>query len=509
MTERELAVALDTLVDPCHGAAGDWSDVLARSGLSDAFGGARDRSASRERRSRTRRGLVLALTAGALAALVFLATGFGRDALVSLLGRIDVRFGTSKPAPAIVRREFADLSFGLPPRNAPGAIVDQTRAVTGFRIDGRERTLWVAPTRRGGFCWMFEDASGGCLDRRELVRPAVSVTFVSASSRSSIPARIEGVVTSARAHRLVAEFRDGTTMDIPFVFVSKPIGAGFFLWSVPRELQHRQTALRRVTARDGSGTVVASTTLPSLTRRPRVHVRPAPVPTSIPPAAGPVGRALPSPTPPLQHGTGDGVSVTVGRNGVVVFEAESIDPSRRDVLEGSVGVGCFTIEHDQLGIWPRELLIWRRYGPRIKVRLFGVRHPYDGCEIQAGYGHRWPDRLGSHSAVEIPLTATGRTYFADRAAARDLSQFMRANNGTKLRRETGMTLARDLRRIGGDRLVELVSPADSAPIRKIGYVTAGTTVTYVERSPSGKRFFVRLDRGRVKSQNLKPYAFSY
>lgn len=149
MTEGRLGLALDALVEPCRDAAGDWSDVLARAGVLAPPGHKRNLSTPARKRPRRRRRRTLALTAVVLGALAFIATGFGRDVLVSLLGRVDVRFGASKSAPAIVRRDFADLSFGLPPRNAPNAIVDETRAVTSFDVDGRERTLWVAPTRRG------------------------------------------------------------------------------------------------------------------------------------------------------------------------------------------------------------------------------------------------------------------------------------------------------------------------------------------------------------------------
>lgn len=509
MTERQLTLALDALVDPCLGVVGDWSEVLARAGATPAPESGQGLLAlPRRRLRRRRRRLALALTACLLSALVLLATGFGRDALVSLLGRVDIEFGASRPAPAIVRRDFAVLSFGLPPRNAPNAIVDDTRAVTSFDIDGRERTLWVAPTRRGGFCWVFERASGGCFDHRRDIPQGPDVTWV-ASPRARVPTRIEGVVLSSKAQRLIAEFRDGTTKDIPFVYVSKPIDAGFFLWSVPSKFRHRHTSLRQVSALDGHGAVIASTTLPSLTPRPKQNPSPAPQSAKPLPQPGPLGRGLPAPTSPLQHGRGDGASVTVGRNGVVLFDLTGLDEERREVLHGRTGAGCFAIEYDQLGVWPRELLVGRTYGSKIKLRLFGIRHPYDGCEIQAGYGHRWPDRLGSHSAVEIALTSTGRRYFVDRAAARDLSQFMRENKGTELRRETGRQLERGLSRIGQGRLVALGTRSDVLPVDKIGYVLDGTAVTYVKRSPTGKRFFVHLDDGQVTSQNLRPYAISY
>jgi hypothetical protein len=104
------------------------------------------------------------------------------------------------------------------------------------------------------------------------------------------------------------------------------------------------------------------------------------------------------------------------------------------------------------------------------------------AKYKPGYGHRWPDRFRSHSGVEIALTRTERTYFLDRAAARDLAAFMRENKGTELRRETGAKLRRDLTRIGSQRLVPLKSAHASPPVGKLGYLIAGSTVTYIERS---------------------------
>jgi hypothetical protein len=511
MNRRQLTLALDDLVDPCLDASGDWADVLVRAGITTA-------PARRPRNARVpadwlrSRRLAVALTAAVLVTLVFLATGFGRDVFVSLLGRIDINFGASKPAPALVRRDFASLTFGVPPALDPQAIASQTRAVTEFRIGGHRRTLWVAPTRRGGFCWQLEKSYGGCFDRRRDIRPLVSVSYIGASADfpgSQIPARIEGVVTSTRAARLTVEFRDGTVKDVPFVFVSKPIDAGFFVWTVPREHQGLRRSIRALTARDPDDKIVARATLPPPLKRPRNLPKPLPPHPKRPIPPSPLGLGLPAPTPPFQHGRGDGVSATVGRNGVSVFDATQVEETRREVLHRGVGVGCFRIEHDQLGIWPREQTLWRRFGPTIKIRLYGPPHPYDGCEIQAGYGHRWPDRFGSHSAIEIPLTPTGRRYFMDRAAARDLALFVRSMKGGELRRETGPTLARDLGRIGGGRVVRLGSIGEELAVGKIGYLLRGRAVTYVERSPTGRRFYVRLEDGHIKRQNVKPWAFVY
>jgi hypothetical protein len=125
------------------------------------------------------------------------------------------------------------------------------------------------------------------------------------------------------------------------------------------------------------------------------------------------------------------------------------------------------------------------------VRYAGVGAPFDGCELQGEYGHRWPDRFGSHSPVELALTARGRAYFADRAAARDLALFVRSRAGHRVRAQPGPELGR---RLAGSR---------------IRYRLTAGGVTVSERSPTGKRFVVVVRGGRIRSQNLRPYAFVF
>ena len=52
---------------------------------------------------------------------------------------------------------------------------------------------------------------------------------------------------------------------------------------------------------------------------------------------------------------------------------------------------------------PAEFGYMRTTLPRVAIRTFGIPKPFDGCEIQGAYGHVWPDRNGSHTAVEISI----------------------------------------------------------------------------------------------------------
>ena len=375
-----------------------------------------------------------------------------------------------------------------------------------FDVHGRKVALWVAPTRRGGFCYTFERSFGGCRGRSAQDRAHPLGVMYGAKvtpTRVEPLAELGGDVLDRRAAKLEVEYADGSDDDVPFVYVSRPIDAGFFLFPVPKEHRVLDARAVAVVARDLDGHVLARQSL-VFPRRPRPPVvggrlrRPPPrkLP-SAPPAA---------PSEPLQRGAANGVSVVAGANGMVVFRTEGIDPRARPLLRGYVDYVCFRLVRE-FGIFDdRSLGIEGAFTPVVGLGFHGVGTPFDGCEIQGSYGHRWPDRNSSHSAVEIPLTSAGRRYFADRAAPRDLSLFVRSRAVQRIRRERGAALDRDLARLGIERL-----PAAAAPLRpgRIGYAVTPLGATFVERSPTGRRFVVEVRRGRIVRANVKPYALVF
>jgi hypothetical protein len=124
----------------------------------------------------------------------------------------------------------------------------------------------------------------------------------------------------------------------------------------------------------------------------------------------------------------------------------------------------------------------------------------DGCDIEAPIGHTWPDRLDNHAAAEIPLTAAGRAYFADRAAARDLALFVRFRKVQTLRKELAA------------QAKAAIEPGYGRPLAKSRLritVVSPTTLRFTERSATGKEFQVTVQNGRITSQNLKPYDFAF
>jgi hypothetical protein len=151
-----------------------------------------------------------------------------------------------------------------------------------------------------------------------------------------------------------------------------------------------------------------------------------------------------------------------------------------------------------------ELLQYGRIDGTAALRL-DAAGPYDACEIQAGNGHRWPDSLRGHSPVELPFSPRASRYFDDRATARDLALFVRSKRMHELRKLTGPRLAAAL----AATYRGAIARGEPSATGRIGYLLGPNGVTFVERSPTGRRFFVRFQAGRLAGQNLKPLAFPF
>jgi hypothetical protein len=217
----------------------DWSDVLGRASV---------RHAARLRRPPARVALaaVVALLAAAVTAV---ALGWPQTF---------VDFLTSPPAPGNVENFFGAENVSVPSGMSPQAIPDQARKITTATFDANHvppghptvHTLYVAPRKGGGFCYLWTDYSGGCADARS-TRP-VGVDWL----ENDYAVLASGWVRTDAVKTVEARFADGTTAAIPVTWVSAPISAGFFLYPVPLAHQTRRDALSSVVALDAHGDVV-------------------------------------------------------------------------------------------------------------------------------------------------------------------------------------------------------------------------------------------------------------
>ncbi len=325
-----------------------------------------------------------------------------------------------------------------------------------------------------------------------------------------------GDIAQSKAYSLAVQFADGTQLPVRFYFVSKPIAAGFFFASIPKGHETVRTRAVAAVLRDRGGRVLARQQFtyqtPAQLARQRArtkallkrlehsrHHRPSFIPS--PP--------LPAPTPPFQRAEAEGISVVAGRNGVVMFDTSRATPAVRLLISGRpVAYGCFKRLPYDAG--PIDLTFPRSTAARVAIRLQGVMAPpLMGCDVQGTYGHLWPDRDHGHSAAEIAFTPAARDFFQDRAAARDLALFLRSKSMHATRRLAGDALARRIQRQYGTKIVRLDSPGASPPHDRIGYATTGETTTFVEQSTTGRRFFVHVAHGRIRGQNLRPFALVF
>lgn len=251
--EAVLAARFAALTD--RGDDSDWLDVQRR--------------VHRAKRRRT-----LAASLIAAAAVLIVAPAF------ALRGSI-IDFFSADPAPTPVVRDFWSMQVGAPPGMAPGVQPGQARRVTSVRIDGEPHVLYVAPSTGGGFCESWTKAFGGCRASRTL--PAKQAARLSPAQLRSYNAMGVSGEFGADGLRMVGghvlipdttvelRYQDGQSVEIPYLWVSKPIDAGFFLYGVPaahRKAGHQATALVLV---DRDGNEIARNPFQAIPPRDVVH----------------------------------------------------------------------------------------------------------------------------------------------------------------------------------------------------------------------------------------------
>jgi hypothetical protein len=488
---KSVSGALDLLVPPFEADTGNWDEIIRRAD-SAPQPSASELLPSGPHRFRGRRGFLLA-AAVVLLIVLFATPAFGLQHLVlDLIGRKNVTFSKAAPAPNEIKKQFADLGIGAPPRNALHVLAGQARNAGTLSVNGKQATLWIAPTKDGGYCYDF-GGSGGCHQTRGQHPAApVSVGWAIKQPRSGRPVIIggSGEVYAGAVARLELVYADATRKPIPFIWVSRPIAAGFFVFGIPAG--ERPVA---VVAYNKASRIVARATTPPLSPIRIVQV---------PPGAHRPPRTLPAastvhPIAPLQQASASGVTAVVGANGAVQLASHDVPASVRHLLSGNVSFSCFRLIRE-FGIpSSRGYGVEGAFSSSIGFRLFGVGRPLDGCEITSERGHRWPDAFGSHAPVELPLTAKGRAYFADRAAARDLALFIRSRQMQQIRKEHGQQLLDDIKTAYGHALQH----------SNIHYTLTRDGITFTETSVTGRQFRVVIANRRIRYSNLKPYAFVF
>jgi hypothetical protein len=225
---------------------------------------------------------------------------------------------------------------------------------------------------------------------------------------------------------------------------------------------------------------------------------------------------------PLQHGTSQGVTVSVYAPGRAVFDLTHANANVRQLLRGPrIDPGCVKARFLN-GQWRAmdvfgQTTAFRRH---LQVDLGSLtippgvrfRAPYDGCEIGGLYGHRWNDAYGNRDAVEVWLTVRGRQFFNDRAAARNLAYFVRSPQVQQIRLSPTPRVGLEwfVRRFP-NRVTELAAPSGRVPEHVIGFWIGPRTIRFTVTSSTHRRFFVVAKRGTYKLplKNLGDLAFVF
>jgi hypothetical protein len=141
-------------------------------------------------------------------------------------------------------------------------IAARGRRVATLFVSGREHVLLVAPTAEGGFCTSLSGPYGatGC-PLTAVVRGPEGVLAPDLVGAASGPIMFNGYLTFPSGARLEVTYQDGERALIPFVWVTTPIRAGFFVYDLT---SHRRPGHRPalVTLFDGRGRQLAERQLP-------------------------------------------------------------------------------------------------------------------------------------------------------------------------------------------------------------------------------------------------------
>lgn len=216
--------------------SGDWPDVRRRS----------------RRMHRRRVAFVLAATVGAI---VLAAPALG-------LHRVIVDWFHADRASDRTQLEFLQLGVLAPKGMDPGVIPGSARKVLTAHTSRGTYTLSVAPTKAGGFCLQWSNYVGGCTRKQSFPDKAGDLNAWALGTSTEVDEEgtvsvVSGTLLGDDIERLVVEYEDGDGAEIPFVWVSAPIDAGFYLFEIPVEHRARGARATALVATDGEGEEVA------------------------------------------------------------------------------------------------------------------------------------------------------------------------------------------------------------------------------------------------------------
>lgn len=208
MIDAELSARFGPLADPLDDQS--WAEVTARA-----------RAARRHRRR-----VPIAIAAVLATAVVIASPATG------VRGQIVRLFDRAGPPPEHVVKSFAEWNG---PQLRTGVQAGRALKVLDARVlPDTTSTLWVAPTKNGGFCI----STGACYQGPfRYNRLSVEVSLRGVAPDGEIltgPVILSGATTNPKADSLLLRFEDGESQSIPLVWVGNPVDTAFFLYGVPK-----------------------------------------------------------------------------------------------------------------------------------------------------------------------------------------------------------------------------------------------------------------------------------
>jgi hypothetical protein len=499
---------LDRHVPPFDGQPAEWDDVLARAGV-------------RRRLSRT-----LVVMTAVVVALFALTVPFG------LAGRVVGLFrdeGKPVPLAKLTATEREELIFMFCRRvdlvTSPGKAPerrcrDGEPAIEQIAKSG-ERVYWKVVYPDRATCVISGPAKpyrlhGGRRSRFGSMRCGAKVVPTPGRPiTADLPISLELGAPRARLLRASGLAGEGVTsvglIDKNDDVVKTPVkGRAYDFGAIP----DREWVA--IAAFDDSENEVYRRVLHMRPARPRPGQPPPKPPRRPKPPALPKG-------PPIQHAEVPGATIDVYRSGLVRIRLTSttsrgyrlIKPAFRDPR---VSIGCSRAAYGA-GQW--ELLGSggsAHFGREMRMVVGGgprggsASPPFDLCSMRGVYGRRWNDARGMHDAFEFALTPLGRRFFAQQAAARDLSLFMRTPQMRAIRqamiRSAGIPGAGEIARRFPSRVVPLAERTGVPPRPNIGVWSDGKDrIVAAKQAEDGRRMYATLESGRFGPHNLARLGF--
>lgn len=236
----------------------DLGDALEAAVAAEARRGSQLRHRRRARRMAT----LVAATA-VLALLV-------ASPAIGLRGHIVRLFRSAPPAPERVVKSLTALEQGMPADLQRDSQTPEAREVLDEPVGFDQRAVvWLAPRTDGGFCSLLElqrpdgTSGGGGAECVPLMRDRLSFETSLRGSVSpsgeilSGPVLIDGWVSLAKADSVEILFESGGADALPFVWVTEPVNAGFFVYGVPQAHWQPGRLPTAIVVRDAEGKEIA------------------------------------------------------------------------------------------------------------------------------------------------------------------------------------------------------------------------------------------------------------